>query len=125
MMTDTPVNAELKEIHLKTMLHSLLWTSFAFKYGSRTDAVSVGAVKMQRPKDSGRCINLHWPVSPFVGRKARLLPSPASDSHLAAYNKPLFSHHSKATKQMIFTSKATLPQGGGIGGKEAKNGSGK
>lgn len=48
-------------------------------------------------------------------RKARLLPSLASDSHLATYFKPLFSHHRKATKQMVFTSKAVLPQGRGLG----------
>lgn len=53
-------------------------------------------------------------------RKARLLPSLASDSHLATYFKPLFSHHRKATKQMVFTSKAILPQGGGIRSFEAK-----
>ena len=54
-------------------------------------------------------------------RKARLLPSPASDSHLATYFKPLFSHHRKATKQMVFTSKAILPQGeGGIRSWEAE-----
>lgn len=46
-------------------------------------------------------------------RKARLLPSPAPDSHLATYFKPLFSHHRKGTKQMVFTSKAILPRGGG------------
>lgn len=54
-------------------------------------------------------------------RKARLLPSPASDSHLATYFKPLFSHHRKATKQMIFTSKAILPLAGRdweLGGQE-------
>lgn len=51
-------------------------------------------------------------------RKARLLPSLASDSHLASYFKPLFSHHRKATKQMVFTSKAILPQAGGVGSQE-------
>lgn len=53
-------------------------------------------------------------------RKARLLPSLASDSHLATYFKPLFSHHRKATKQMVFTSKAVLPQGRGLGSYEAE-----
>lgn len=53
-------------------------------------------------------------------RKARLLPSPASDSHLTTYFKPLFSHHRNATKQMVFTSKTILPQGGGTGSWEAK-----
>lgn len=31
-------------------------------------------------------------------RKARLLPSPASDFHLASYFKPLFCHHKKIHK---------------------------
>lgn len=49
-------------------------------------------------------------MPPFLQGKARLLLPLASDSHLATYNNPLFSHHKKATKQMVFSSKAILAE---------------
>lgn len=52
-------------------------------------------------------------------RKARLLPFLAPDSHLATYFQPLFNPHS-ATKQMVFTSEALIPQAWGVGNKEAR-----
>lgn len=60
-------------------------------------------------------INLYCAVSQLK-KRGEITPIPASDSHLAACCSPLFSHHGKATKQMV--SRAVLPQGGGMGGRE-------